>query len=977
MALQDTQFWSTPQIGLTQAADEANARFVADAPGTFPRKAVTLYKRVGGVDPRTTTTETIALASRGKLVTLSNAGAIAVTLTSTVPNDFFCFVAAIAAGNATLTPSSGTIQMNNGSPGASAVLSAGQSGVLFFDGTNWKLETGGTGTGGGGLNGVNVQTADYTILSGDNGKNVILNSGAAHIFTLPAAPPSVTWTVFISTIGTGALTVNRNGLTIDGVAANLPLEQFEGLSIWTDGSNYFTNGEPGILATKVGVQNGSYIYAVDTGSVNTYVVAPTPAITAYVAGQGFRIKAATTNTGASTLNVSGLGTKAITKNGTVALQGGEIIAGQIFEAFYDGTQFQLTGNVQDRPDRIVSMCSGLPAAGQIVCIYTAAWPISFPVNFANPNAYGSVGTNPTATATYTVYKNGVSVGTIAISTAGVFTFTTAGFSMNVGDRLTVVAPGSQDVTLSDVGFTLVGTRTAAISGSIGQGFFSWKGAYSGATAYSINDIVSYFGNLYICTAATTGNAPTNVSFWALAVQNQPGGAVTLDYLFSTTTTNSDPGSGLLRLNNATQNTATAAYINLTDFNGSGMTAVLDSLDVSTNTNKAQFRFTKKGDVTKWLIFYMTARVTHTGYREYTIANIASNTANPFSNNDELLVEVSIIGDAGAGVTAAQVQNETYTYATDGGSANAYAVTLGAAPASYVAGLWVAFKASNTNSGASTLDVNSLGTKNIKKWVSGSLVNLTAGDITANQIIIVIYDGTQFVTVGGGGGGNTTANYLLGAVDGTLTNSRVLSDAYLGPDVQPASAGSFDDEFSGGSMSGSWTWLNQGSATVTVSNGRSQILGDNAATSFRGMYEALPGTTPWEAVLKLHVEAPTRPAYVLAGVLLYEAGTTKLMWFGPFSVGEGISVGYGVGAGGVNSYDYTSTIQWNSVEYYKVRDNGTNLIFSISKDGVVFTQVLSQARTTRFTTKPDNIGFGVSLFTPAVGTTVCEWIRRTL
>lgn len=101
-----------------------------------------------------------------------------------------------------------------------------------------------------------------------------------------------------------------------------------------------------------------------------------------------------------------------------------------------------------------------PLASQNVLIYTAPSALTLPGNFASPNAYGSVGTNPTATATYTVKKNGSSIGTITISTAGVFTFATtsgAPITLAAGDRFTVTAPSSVDPTLADVSFTLVGT----------------------------------------------------------------------------------------------------------------------------------------------------------------------------------------------------------------------------------------------------------------------------------------------------------------------------------------------------------------------------------------------------------------------------------------------------------------------------------------------------------------------------------------
>lgn len=79
----------------------------------------------------------------------------------------------------------------------------------------------------------------------------------------------------------------------------------------------------------------------DTGTANTYVITLATAPTAYAKYQTFRFVAKTTNTGASTLNVNGLGAKAIKKNVTSDLVVGDILAGQVITVTYDGTNFQI------------------------------------------------------------------------------------------------------------------------------------------------------------------------------------------------------------------------------------------------------------------------------------------------------------------------------------------------------------------------------------------------------------------------------------------------------------------------------------------------------------------------------------------------------------------------------------------------------------------------------------------------------------
>lgn len=83
----------------------------------------------------------------------------------------------------------------------------------------------------------------------------------------------------------------------------------------------------------------------DTGSANIYAVALSPAATAYTAGMIVRFKAGTANTTASTLNVNGLGAKNILTRAGAALAANDILASQICECLYDGTQFQLIGAI--------------------------------------------------------------------------------------------------------------------------------------------------------------------------------------------------------------------------------------------------------------------------------------------------------------------------------------------------------------------------------------------------------------------------------------------------------------------------------------------------------------------------------------------------------------------------------------------------------------------------------------------------------
>lgn len=81
------------------------------------------------------------------------------------------------------------------------------------------------------------------------------------------------------------------------------------------------------------------------------------------------------------------------------------------------------------------------------------------------------------------------------------------------------------------------------------------------------------------------------------------------------------------------------------------------------------------------------------------------------------------------------------YAADAGSTDSYAISApGGSPGSYTAGDTYIFKANTANTGAASLNVNSLGAKTIKKNVSS---DLDTNDIAVGQLVEVVYDGTNF------------------------------------------------------------------------------------------------------------------------------------------------------------------------------------------------------------------------------------------
>mgnify|MGYP003643142993 CR=1 FL=1 len=108
---------------------------------------------------------------------------------------------------------------------------------------------------------------------------------------------------------------------------------------------------------------------------------------------------------------------------------------------------------------------------------------------------------------------------------------------------------------------------------------------------------------------------------------------------------------------------------------------------------------------------------------------------------------------------------------------------GTAPAvvtAYATGQQFYFIAANTITGAATLNVNSLGAKNIYK---GSATAVEASDILAGAGITVIYDGTQFQLMSGAGGG-AKANGCIYENNTTISGAYTMTSGRNGASVGP-------------------------------------------------------------------------------------------------------------------------------------------------------------------------------------------------
>ena len=185
-----------------------------------------------------------------------------------------------------------------------------------------------------------------------NGTPYAVSSSAANTYTASVTPAPVEYTtgmlvlIKFNNTNTGAATLNLNGL------GAIPIKRLDGSALVSgdfysgmvaalvyDGTNFqILNAQ---IVKPSSVVNNQFSYTEDGGSANTLTGTLTPSPSGYTAGMAVKIKVANANTGASTVNLNGLGAKSINLSSGAALIGGELIAGMIAELIYDGTNFQL------------------------------------------------------------------------------------------------------------------------------------------------------------------------------------------------------------------------------------------------------------------------------------------------------------------------------------------------------------------------------------------------------------------------------------------------------------------------------------------------------------------------------------------------------------------------------------------------------------------------------------------------------------
>lgn len=299
----------------------------------------------------------------------------------------------------------------------------------------------------------------------------------------------------------------QNGTTADATQVMADFNQIvnnANSNAAKNGANSDITSLSGLTTPLSPAQGGSSVYTGGTSSgTNAQVVSSSPNGFTLVAGKRIVFIAGGTNTGATTLAVSGTTATNVyypTPNGPLPLVGGEIKTGNIIEAWFDGTQFQLITNNLALLGPLTSIASATTTDLGTVATHN--------VNITGNTTITSFGA--TASVAYPIYY---------LTFSGVTTLTYNQTTCStVGNCIGL--PGSANITTA-AGDTAVAQYLGAGSGGGGN----WViGSYQRASGATVVATTPLCGATNWLAKNTSGTENTNIDYSAdTAVMVNPSG----------------------------------------------------------------------------------------------------------------------------------------------------------------------------------------------------------------------------------------------------------------------------------------------------------------------------------------------------------------------------------------------------------------------------------------------------------------------
>lgn len=310
--------------------------------------------------------------------------------------------------------------------------------------------------------------------------------------------------------------------------------------------------------------------------------------------------------------------------------------------------------------------------------YLVKYTITRSAGTLTPQLGGTDGTGRTASGTYSEVIIAGSTQTIAFNTSG-FTGTLDNVSIRDVGVLSIRNPG--DYTLNGTALTFVKAPASGtgnifvfapytLIGAAGAAQTAADAAIAAQAAAEAAQVAAELAETNAETAETNAEtAETNAETAATSAASSASTATTqasnaaasattalsaanagaVQWLFDSSTTMADPGTGDLRFNNATVSSVTAIAVSaLSSYSGNpNMRTFIASWDDSTNTNKGTITIRKSGTPATFAQFTVSGSLTdNTTWLQLAVTYVTGN--GTFSASDVLYADFARSGDSGGG-----------------------------------------------------------------------------------------------------------------------------------------------------------------------------------------------------------------------------------------------------------------------------------------------------------------------------------------
>lgn len=308
----------------------------------------------------------------------------------------------------------------------------------------------------------------------------------------------------------------------------------------------------------------------------------------------------------------------------------------------------------------------------------------------------------------------------------------ANFDMNNNDILNVDNIQTTTMTVGGVSITAQVTAAAA----------SATAAAASATAAASSATSASTSATNASTSAT--NASTSATSAASSASDVAAATDTFKYLFDSSTTMADPGSGDLRLNNATLANVTAIAFSNTYSGGSDISDWIATWDDSTHTPASRIIIRKSGDADFFAIYNVAAVTDNGAWLQLTVTHSASG-GGTLSASDALFISNHASGSDGTMVgPASSTDNAVARWNGTGGTT--------------VQNSGVIIDDSNNITGVATITANKHIATTFELTTGGdtTLERVSAGDFSVEGNLVYRAGGTDVPVTDGGTGASTAA-----------------------------------------------------------------------------------------------------------------------------------------------------------------------------------------------------------------------------